>query len=154
MASRSKTKVMPTSTPKRQTASAPPVTESPGNWTHPRLKEITRRRNATTFTDKNVRRITYNVVALIVLWVLQWLGDSIINSDLYVSNPLALPGSFFFFPIESDDFFQIQPGVQNPFFLGFPHPPISPLSKHRPRPPPSLPHRRRPLRHPPHPKPT
>lgn len=71
------------STPKRA-APPPPATESPGNWTHPRLKEITRRRNATTFTDKNVRRIVQNAGAVAVLYFLRYALRSFINPDMYV----------------------------------------------------------------------
>ncbi|PKS07939.1 hypothetical protein jhhlp_006551 [Lomentospora prolificans] len=74
--SSSGTKVVSVRTPKRPTAPAA-VTESPGNWTHPRLREINRRRNRTTFTDKNIRKIAYNIAALIGLWVLQWAAESV-----------------------------------------------------------------------------
>ncbi|CAM1508356.1 Fc.00g052040.m01.CDS01 [Cosmosporella sp. VM-42] len=67
-----------------------PVTDSPGTWRHPRLDEITRRRNATTFSDKNVRRIAYNVVALLAFWSAQLL------TRLYVS-PKIVPQSFRFY---------------------------------------------------------
>ncbi|KAL2106951.1 hypothetical protein VUR80DRAFT_5913 [Thermomyces stellatus] len=75
----SSTKVKQASTPKRP--APPPVTESPGNWTHPRLKEITRRRNATTFTDKNVRRIVQNTAAIAVLYSLRYAVSSFISTD-------------------------------------------------------------------------
>lgn len=54
-------------TPKKPTPATPPVTDSPGTWLHPRLEEITRRQEATTFTDGNVKRIAVNVVVLIAL---------------------------------------------------------------------------------------
>lgn len=44
------------------------VVDSPGTWRHPRLNEITQRRNATTFSEKNIRQIAYNLAALLVLW--------------------------------------------------------------------------------------
>ena len=50
---------------------AAPAVDSPGTWRHPRLNEITRRRNATTFTEKNVRQIAYNIAALLALWSLR-----------------------------------------------------------------------------------
>ncbi|OAA75756.1 Nuclear pore complex component [Akanthomyces lecanii RCEF 1005] len=60
-----------TSTPvKGAPASA---TDSPGTWRHPRLNEITRRREATTFSEKNVRRIAYNIIALLCFWTIQLL---------------------------------------------------------------------------------
>ena len=51
-----------------------PVTDSPGTWRHPRLDEITRRRNTTTFSEKNVRQVAYNVAALLMLWSLSALA--------------------------------------------------------------------------------
>jgi nucleoporin POM34 len=50
------------------------ATDSPGTWRHPRLDEITRRRNATTFAEKNVRQIIYNVGALLILWFFKSFG--------------------------------------------------------------------------------
>ncbi|KAF4585748.1 Nuclear pore complex component [Ophiocordyceps camponoti-floridani] len=48
-----------------------PVPDSPGTWRHPRLNEITSRRNATTFNEKNVRRIACNLVAFLVLYAIR-----------------------------------------------------------------------------------
>ncbi|KAH7008203.1 nuclear pore complex component-domain-containing protein [Ilyonectria destructans] len=63
------------STPIRSTpVKSPPVADSPGTWRHPRLNEITRRRNATAFSEKNVRQIAYNIVALLGLWSTQVLA--------------------------------------------------------------------------------
>lgn len=45
----------------------PPAAESPGNWQHPRIDEITRRQNATVFTGDNVKTIIYNVAALFII---------------------------------------------------------------------------------------
>lgn len=61
-------------TPVKPTAVDGPATDSPGTWRHPRLDEITRRRNATTFAEKNVRQIAYNVVALLGFWSAQLLA--------------------------------------------------------------------------------
>ncbi|KAK4127636.1 NPCC-domain-containing protein [Parathielavia appendiculata] len=58
------------STPVKQTATAP-VTDSPGNWKHPRLAEITRRQSQNTFSEKNIRQIVYNAAALVGLGLLQ-----------------------------------------------------------------------------------
>ena len=58
-------------TPVKQTTAAPPVTESPGNWRHPRLAEITQRRSKTVFSEKNSRQIAYNVAALAAIVVLR-----------------------------------------------------------------------------------
>jgi len=77
--SASGTRVVSARTPQRPITPAP-VAESPGNWSHPRLREITRRRNATTFTDKNVRKIAYNIAALIGLWALQRVTESAVTS--------------------------------------------------------------------------
>lgn len=73
------------STPvKSTTLDGPPVTDSPGTWRHPRLDEITRRRNATTFAEKNVRQIAYNVIALLGFWSAQLLVRLNIGSQAYV----------------------------------------------------------------------
>lgn len=91
------------STPKRPTA--PPAAESPGNWTHPRLKEIARRRNATTFTDKNVRRIVQNAAAIAALYSLRYAIGTFISTDQYVpfcfSSPLSALLSFSRTPVAS-----------------------------------------------------
>ncbi|KAI1746525.1 nuclear pore complex component-domain-containing protein [Xylaria castorea] len=47
-----------------------PATESPGTWRHPRLREITRRQEASTFSDKNIRRIIINLSLFVLLVVL------------------------------------------------------------------------------------
>ncbi|KAI8658501.1 hypothetical protein NCS55_01126500 [Fusarium keratoplasticum] len=72
---------------KTTTIGGPPVTDSPGTWRHPRLDEITRRRNATTFSEKNVRQIAYNVIALLGFWSAQLLARLNIGSK-------AVPTSF------------------------------------------------------------
>ncbi|KAI0135676.1 NPCC-domain-containing protein [Daldinia grandis] len=54
-------------TPKKSTPATPPVTDSPGTWRHPRIEEITRRQEATTFTDGNIKRIAVNIVVLVAL---------------------------------------------------------------------------------------
>lgn len=48
-----------------------PSTPQTGSWEHPRLGEITRRQNATTFGDRNVRRVIYNGSTLFICWVLE-----------------------------------------------------------------------------------
>lgn len=62
----------PTKTPTRTPTKAPttPVTESPGTWRHPRIEEITRRQEASTFSEKNVKRIVINIGLLIALFFL------------------------------------------------------------------------------------
>ncbi|KAI1357779.1 nuclear pore complex component-domain-containing protein [Xylaria arbuscula] len=59
----------PTKTPTRTPTKAPatPVTESPGTWRHPRIEEITRRQEASNFSEKNVKRIAINICLLIAL---------------------------------------------------------------------------------------
>ncbi|KAK0651911.1 nuclear pore complex component-domain-containing protein [Cercophora newfieldiana] len=59
-----------TLTPVKQTASAPPQ-ESPGNWRHPRLTEITRRQSKTVFSEKEVKQIIYNAAALVALFLVR-----------------------------------------------------------------------------------
>ena len=60
------------STPIKQiTTSAGAVKESPGNWKHPRLSEISRRQNRTTFSENHIRQIVYNVAALAGVGVLR-----------------------------------------------------------------------------------
>lgn len=49
----------------------PAVTDSPGNWQHPRIDEITRRQNATVFTSDNVRTVIYNITALVIISFVQ-----------------------------------------------------------------------------------
>lgn len=49
----------------------PQVTESPGNWQHPRMKEITHRQNATVFTAQNVRAIVYNLAAILIIHLMR-----------------------------------------------------------------------------------
>ncbi|KAK4227100.1 nuclear pore complex component-domain-containing protein [Podospora fimiseda] len=62
-------------TPVKQVAKANvSVKESPGNWKHPKLAEITRRQNKTIFSEKNVVQIAYNLAIIAALQVLrQWL---------------------------------------------------------------------------------
>lgn len=52
--------------------STPPhVTDSPGNWEHPRIKEITRRQNASVFTSHNVKTIIYNFASICIVQFLR-----------------------------------------------------------------------------------
>ncbi|KAI0122894.1 nuclear pore complex component-domain-containing protein [Xylariales sp. AK1849] len=55
----------PVSTPTRVTA--PAAQDSPGTWRHPRLAEITRRQNATTFSERNVKKIAWNIAAIVAI---------------------------------------------------------------------------------------
>lgn len=63
--SRSRTSSGAFLTPSKSTPG--PVTESPGNWQHPRIKEITRRQNATVFNTHNVKTIVYNIGAILII---------------------------------------------------------------------------------------
>ncbi|KAA8647006.1 hypothetical protein EYZ11_000159 [Aspergillus tanneri] len=58
------------STPRAASAPAPTPddTRTPGKWRHPHLNEIVRRQNAGTFGDHNVKRLVWNVAALIATW--------------------------------------------------------------------------------------
>lgn len=58
---------LPPSTPK---ASLSVDTQSPGKWQHPRLREIVRRQNATTFDNRNMQRILVNGSAFIVTMIM------------------------------------------------------------------------------------
>jgi nucleoporin POM34 len=60
-----------TRTPVKQTTAAPAATDSPGNWKHPRLAEITRRQSQNTFSEKNIRQIVYNAAALVSIGLLR-----------------------------------------------------------------------------------
>ncbi|KAI5461274.1 nuclear pore complex component-domain-containing protein [Mariannaea sp. PMI_226] len=64
----------------------PPVTDSPGTWRHPRLDEITRRRNATTFSDKNVYQIFSNVIAFCALWAAHLVPKLQMGSRIFPSS--------------------------------------------------------------------
>lgn len=66
-------------TPIRPSRPSTPATQSPstpGKWRHPQFEEIIRRQQATTFSDQNVSKIVYNVVALFSLWVFQKLAEA------------------------------------------------------------------------------
>lgn len=74
------------STPVKTTpAPEAPVTDSPGTWRHPRLDEITRRRNATTFSEKNVRQIAYGAIGLAAIWLLQSISKLKHVRSMYVA---------------------------------------------------------------------
>ncbi|KAK7966648.1 nuclear pore complex component-domain-containing protein [Apiospora aurea] len=52
-------------------ASPAPPQDSPGTWRHPRLEEISKRQNAAIFGEKNVKKVVYNVAALIAMFAIQ-----------------------------------------------------------------------------------
>ncbi|EED18036.1 conserved hypothetical protein [Talaromyces stipitatus ATCC 10500] len=51
-------------TPSTPRASSSPDSQSPGRWRHPRLREIVRRQNATTFDSRHVKKIAMNSGAI------------------------------------------------------------------------------------------
>jgi len=60
------------STPKASTPAQPAGSEAsntPGKWRHPQLSEIVRRQDASTFGDKNMRKLVWNGGALAVTWI-------------------------------------------------------------------------------------
>jgi nucleoporin POM34 len=58
------------STPGSQ--SAPPAAPTPptGTWRHPRLEEIIRRQQESTFGEKNLRKVLYSSFALVLSFYL------------------------------------------------------------------------------------
>ncbi|KAK3499849.1 nuclear pore complex component-domain-containing protein [Neurospora hispaniola] len=54
-------------TPVKQTAPGATVQAGPGNWRHPLLAELEKRRRRTVFGEENVRQIAYNSLALFVI---------------------------------------------------------------------------------------
>ncbi|KAI5918573.1 nuclear pore complex component-domain-containing protein [Camillea tinctor] len=65
------------STPTKATASAP-LADSPGTWRHPRMQEITRRQEASNFTERNAKRVALNVAAFFTLI----LGHTVLSNVL------------------------------------------------------------------------
>lgn len=49
--------------------STPIVTDSPGNWRHPRMEEITRRRATSVFTETNLKTLVYNGLAMFLCFL-------------------------------------------------------------------------------------
>jgi nucleoporin POM34 len=68
-------------------ASPAQITDSPGNWKHPRLAEITRRQRKTEFSQRNLNSIAYNAGALIVSVVVRQIATSKLPSSWFVSRP-------------------------------------------------------------------
>ncbi|PNY28391.1 Meiotically up-regulated protein [Tolypocladium capitatum] len=94
------------STPVKSTsANVLPATDSPGTWRHPRLDEITRRRNATTFSEKNIRQIAYNAAALLALWSVQLAVRLKVDPQLLSNSARSYLGWAWFI-------FQLLPFVQ------------------------------------------
>lgn len=61
-------------TPSKATPAPAPVVDSPGNWQHPRIKEITRRQQASVFGSDNVKTIVYNLAAIIIIHLIRLAG--------------------------------------------------------------------------------
>lgn len=75
-------------TPVKQTATAP-VTESPGNWKHPRLAEITRRQNAKQFSGRDISTILWNIVFLAGLFVAQFMATYLPSLPQVITRPVG-----------------------------------------------------------------
>ncbi|OJD19227.1 hypothetical protein AJ78_00840 [Emergomyces pasteurianus Ep9510] len=75
------------STPRVQGNEAVPAS-SPGTWRHPQLKEIVRRQNASTFGDRNIKKIALNGGCLIASG---FLGTSFRQCSLWLGAILNIP---------------------------------------------------------------
>src|SRR4051812_5814072 len=65
------------STPVKQASQTAAIaTDSPGNWKHPKLAEITRRQRRTEFSERNIKTIMFNGLAFIISVVLRQLASS------------------------------------------------------------------------------
>lgn len=62
----------------------PPITDSPGNWQHPRIKEITHRQKATVYTAHNIKTIVYNIISIIVIHLIRAVNAKCGPSQLQV----------------------------------------------------------------------
>ena len=72
------------STPAAQTTPQP-ATPTTGTWQHPRLQEIARRQNATTFSKKNLNAVIWNTASLVGCFVL----EKVVHSRFVLRFPLA-----------------------------------------------------------------
>jgi nucleoporin POM34 len=70
----SSTAVVPAKSAGTPVKKAAVVADSPGNWEHPRLAEIARRRGRSTFSERNVNAIVYNVAALAIAVAMRVFG--------------------------------------------------------------------------------
>ncbi|PGH12973.1 hypothetical protein AJ79_03946 [Helicocarpus griseus UAMH5409] len=75
------------STPRVASNEAAPI-PSPGTWRHPQLKEIVRRQNASTFGDRNIKKIALNGACLISSG---FLGTSFRRCSLWLGTILDMP---------------------------------------------------------------
>lgn len=77
---------MATVTPVKLATEPKVSTDSPGTWRHPRLNEITRRRNATTFSDKNVRQIVLGALGIATIWAVRTVAKTKFFQNMYASR--------------------------------------------------------------------
>lgn len=75
-------------TPNKTVAPQPQHTESPGNWQHPRMEEITYRQNATVFSAQNFRTIVYNLAAILIIHLFRLVNADYGPPQLQVQLPL------------------------------------------------------------------
>ncbi|KAL3423033.1 nuclear pore complex component [Phlyctema vagabunda] len=66
---------------------------TPGTWRHPRFDEIAKRQNAATFTDRNFRKIIYNVAGLVVLYAVERLLGAYFPRPYQAAGELLSPYS-------------------------------------------------------------
>ncbi|KAJ4306574.1 hypothetical protein N0V88_001378 [Collariella sp. IMI 366227] len=71
------------STPVKQISMPSVVQDSPGNWKHPKLAEITRRQNKNIFSEKNIRQIIYNVGALVALGMVRHVLQPLVPAGFF-----------------------------------------------------------------------
>ncbi|CAK7566071.1 MAG: hypothetical protein SEPTF4163_004004 [Sporothrix epigloea] len=64
------TRAAASTTPVKAASATPDITDSPGNWRHPRIEEITRRRATTVFTEANLKTFVYNALALAMVFLM------------------------------------------------------------------------------------
>ncbi|OAX84424.1 hypothetical protein ACJ72_01202 [Emergomyces africanus] len=76
------------STPPRLRANETVPTASLGTWRHPQLKEIVRRQNASTFGDRNIKKIALNGGCLMASG---FLGTSFRQCSLWLGSILNIP---------------------------------------------------------------
>ncbi|PGH32264.1 hypothetical protein GX50_04931 [[Emmonsia] crescens] len=75
------------STPRLQGSESIP-TPSPGTWRHPQLKEIVRRQNASTFGDRNIKKIALNGGCLVASG---FFGTSFTQCSVWLGSILNIP---------------------------------------------------------------
>ncbi|KAI9760508.1 MAG: hypothetical protein M4579_001593 [Chaenotheca gracillima] len=81
------------STPAPGTPSAPHQNPAPltptGTWRHPKLDEITKRQNATTFNDRNIRIVLWNGISLFGTWAIGWVMRVVFSPIYNLTAPLS-----------------------------------------------------------------